>query len=89
MAAQPEISPRDVRTRSTETTDAVQGGQAFPVALHEPQIGKLPPSRSRRRFVARGELLAMSRVASDVSLDRFRVDQDAVTDQDPSDPYGR
>lgn len=39
MTAPPEITQRDLRTRSKEIMDAVQGGQAFtvtrPTVLHD------------------------------------------------------
>lgn len=89
MSAQPEITQRDLRNRSKEIMDAVQGGQAFTVTRDGHQIGELIPLRRRRRFVSRGEFAAMSRGAPEISLDAFRVDQDAAVDQEPDDPYGR
>ena len=89
MSAQPEITQRDLRARSREIMDAVQGGQAFTVTRDGHQIGELIPLRGRRRFVPRGEFAAMSRSAPDISLDAFRADQGATADQEPDDPYGR
>ncbi|GLY78157.1 type II toxin-antitoxin system Phd/YefM family antitoxin [Actinoallomurus iriomotensis] len=89
MAAQPEITQRDLRNRSKEIMDAVQGGQAFTVTRDGHEIGELIPLRRRRRFVPRGEFAAMSRGAPDISLDAFRADQDATADQELSDPYDR
>ncbi|GLY90663.1 type II toxin-antitoxin system Phd/YefM family antitoxin [Actinoallomurus iriomotensis] len=89
MAAQPEITQRDLRNRSKEIMDAVQGGQAFTVTRDGHEIGELIPLRRRRRFVPRGEFAAMSRAAPDISLDAFRADQDATADQELSDPYDR
>jgi prevent-host-death family protein len=89
MSAQPEITQRDLRNRSKEIMDAVQGGQAFTVTRDGHQIGELIPLRRRRRFVSRGEFAAMSRSAPDISLDAFRADQDAAVDQEPDDPYAR
>lgn len=88
MTAQPEITQRDLRSRSKEIMDAVQGGQAFTVTRDGHRIGELVPLRRRRRFVPRSEFAAMSRNAPDVSLDAFRTDQDATADQEPSDRYG-
>ncbi|MER7898459.1 type II toxin-antitoxin system prevent-host-death family antitoxin [Streptomyces sp. NPDC096046] len=89
MTAQPEITQRDLRTRSKEIMDAVQGGQAFTVTRDGHRVGELVPLRRRRRFVPRAEFAAMSRTAPDISLDAFRDDQDAVVDQDWDDPYAR
>ncbi|GGV78260.1 hypothetical protein GCM10015535_12780 [Streptomyces gelaticus] len=89
MAAQQEITQRDLRNRSKEIMDAVQGGQAFTVTRDGHRIGELIPLRRRRRFVPRGEFAAMSRTASDISLDAFRADQDATAEQKLDDPYAR
>ncbi|MGW2208257.1 type II toxin-antitoxin system Phd/YefM family antitoxin [Streptomyces sp. NPDC001781] len=89
MTAQPEITQRDLRTRSKEIMDAVQGGQAFTVTRDGHRVGELIPLRRRRRFVPRAEFAAMSRTAPDISLDAFRDDQDAVVEQELGDPYAR
>jgi antitoxin (DNA-binding transcriptional repressor) of toxin-antitoxin stability system len=89
MTGQPEITQRDLRTRSKEIMDAVQGGQTFVVTRDGHRIGELIPLRRRRRFVPRGEFAAMSRSAPDISLDAFRADQDAAVEQEADDPYGR
>ncbi|MFD5103289.1 type II toxin-antitoxin system Phd/YefM family antitoxin [Streptomyces albidochromogenes] len=89
MTAQPEITQRDLRTRSKEIMDAVQGGQAFTVTRDGHRVGELIPLRRRRRFVPRAEFAAMSRTAPDISLDSFRDDQDAVVEQELDDPYAR
>ncbi|MGW1163693.1 type II toxin-antitoxin system Phd/YefM family antitoxin [Streptomyces sp. NPDC002513] len=89
MTAQPEITQRDLRTRSREIMDAVQSGQAFTVTRDGHRIGELIPLRRRRRFVPRGEFAAMSRTAPDISLDTFRADQHATVEQELDDPYAR
>ncbi|MFJ9035733.1 type II toxin-antitoxin system Phd/YefM family antitoxin [Streptomyces sp. NPDC102406] len=89
MTAQPEITQRDLRTRSKEIMDAVQGGQAFTVTRDGHRVGELIPLRRRRRFVPRAEFAAMSRTAPDISVDAFRADQDAVIEQELDDPYAR
>ena len=89
MSGLPEITQRDLRTRSREIMDAVQGGQVFIVTRDGHRIGELVPLRSRRRFVPRAEFAAMSRTAPEVSMDDFRADQDAFADQEQDDPYGR
>jgi len=87
MTAQPEITQRDLRTRSKEIMDAVQGGQAFTVTRDGHRVGELIPLRRRRRFVPRAEFAAMSRTAPDISLDAFRDDQDTAVEQELDDPY--
>ncbi|TPQ15805.1 type II toxin-antitoxin system prevent-host-death family antitoxin [Streptomyces sporangiiformans] len=89
MTAQPEITQRDLRTRSKEIMDAVQAGQAFTVTRDGHRVGELIPLRRRRRFVPRAEFATMSRTAPDISLDAFRDDQDAVVEQELDDPYAR
>lgn len=82
MTAQPEITQRDLRNKSKEIMDAVEGGQAFTVTRDGRQIGELVPIRHRRRFVPRGEFAATSRNAPTIDLAAFRADQDAATDHD-------
>ncbi|MFI8235434.1 prevent-host-death protein [Streptomyces sp. NPDC085900] len=89
MTAQLEITQRDLRTRSKEIMDAVQGGQAFIVTSDGHRVGELILLRRRRRFVPRAEFAAMSRTAPDISLDAFRDDQDALVEQELDDPYVR
>lgn len=89
MTAQPEITQRDLRNRSKEIMDAVQGGQSFTVTRDGHRIGELVPLRGRRRFVPRAEFTAMSRNASGVSLEAFRADQDTAAEQETDDPYAR
>ncbi|MFE9813277.1 type II toxin-antitoxin system Phd/YefM family antitoxin [Streptomyces sp. NPDC005548] len=89
MKAQPEITQRDLRTRSKEIVDAVQGGQAFTVTRDGHRVGELIPLRRRCRFVPRAEFAAMSRMALGVSLDVFRDDQDRVVGQEGDEPYAR
>ena len=87
--SQPEITQRDLRHRSKEIMDAVEGGQSFTVTRDGHEIGELIPLRRRRRFVARDEFAAMSHNAATVDITAFRVDQTAVADHDVVDPYGR
>ncbi|MEU5074236.1 type II toxin-antitoxin system prevent-host-death family antitoxin [Streptomyces asoensis] len=89
MTAQPEITQRDLRTRSKEIMDAVQSGQSFTVTRDGHRVGELIPLRRRRRFVPRAEFAAMSRAAPDIHLDAFRADQDASAGQETDDPYAR
>ena len=87
--AYPEITQRDLRTRSREIMDAVEHGQSFTVTRDGHRIGELIPLRQRRRFVPRQEFAAMSRNAPPVDLDTFRSDQDAALDHEASSPYER
>lgn len=89
MSAHPEITQRDLRNRSKEIMDAVQGGQSFTVTRDGHRIGELVPLRRRRRFVPRGEFAALSHSAPDVSLDAFRADQGTTAEQSADDPYAR
>ncbi|WP_300011924.1 prevent-host-death protein [Pseudonocardia sp.] len=89
MSAQPEITQRDLRSRSKEIMDAVEGGQGFVVTRDGRQIGELIPLRRRRRFVPREEFAAMSRVAPAMDIQAFRADQDAALEQGMDDPYAR
>jgi prevent-host-death family protein len=85
----PEITQRDLRSRSREIMDAVEHGQSFTVTRDGHQIGELVPIRRRRRFVSRQEFAAMSRNSSAGSLDSFRADQDAAADHEDGDLYDR
>lgn len=89
VVAQPEITQRDLRSRSKEIMDAVEGGQSFTVTRDGHEIGELIPLRRRRRFVARDEFIAMSRNAATVDIDTFRADQATAADQEVVDPYER
>ena len=89
MSVQPEITQRDLRTRSKEIMDAVQNGESFTVTRDGHAIGELIPLRRRRRFVPRQEFAAMSRTAASVDVAAFRADQEAAADQGLSDPYAR
>ncbi|UCM87235.1 type II toxin-antitoxin system Phd/YefM family antitoxin [Streptomyces marincola] len=89
MSGQPEITQRDLRSRSKEIMDAVQAGQSFTVTRDGHRIGELIPLRRRRRFVSRAEFAAMSRGAPGLSLDAFRDDQNATAEREADDPYAR
>ena len=87
MSSQPEITQRDLRTRSKEIMDAVENGQAFTVTRDGHRIGELIPLRRRRRFVPRQEFAAMSGIAAMVDAGAFRADQEASADHHLADPY--
>jgi prevent-host-death family protein len=85
----PEITQRDLRSRSREIMDAVEHGQSFTVTRDGHRIGELIPIRRRRRFVSRQEFAAMSRNAPETDLEAFRADQDAVADHEAGSAYER
>lgn len=85
----PEITQRDLRSRSREIMDAVEHGDNFIVTRDGHQIGELIPLRRRRRFVSRQEFAAMSRNSPATDLDAFRADQDAAAEHEAEDPYER
>jgi prevent-host-death family protein len=85
----PEITQRDLRSKSREIMDAVEHGQSFTVTRDGHQIGELVPIRRRRRFVSRQEFAAMSRNVPVSDLSAFRADQDATADPEESDRYDR
>jgi len=89
MSAQPEITQRDLRSRSREIMDAVEGGQAFTVTRDGREIGELIPVRRRRRFVPRADFATASRHAPAIDLAVFRADQDAAADHDAGIPDAR
>jgi prevent-host-death family protein len=88
MAA-PEITQRDLRSKSREIMDAVEHGQSFTVTRDGHRIGELIPIRWRRRFVSRQEFAAMSRNAPESNLEAFRADQDAAVDHEAGSAYDR
>jgi prevent-host-death family protein len=89
MSGSPEITQRDLRTRSREIMDAVEHGQSFTVTRDGHRIGELIPLRRRRRYVSRQEVATMSRNAPAVDLDAFRADQEAAIDDEARSRYER
>ena len=85
----PEITQRDLRSRSREIMDAVEHGQSFTVTRDGHRIAELIPLRRRRRLVPREEFTAMSRNAPGIDLDAFRADQEAAIEQEAASPYER
>jgi prevent-host-death family protein len=85
----PEITQRDLRSKSREIMDAVEHGQSFTVTRDGHRIGELIPIRQRRRFVSRQEFAAMSRNAPETDLEGFRADQDAAADHEAGSAYER
>jgi prevent-host-death family protein len=89
VSVYPEITQRDLRTKSREIMDAVEHGQSFTVTRDGHRIGELIPLRQRRRFVPRQEFISMSRNAPATDLEAFRADQDAALDHEASSRYER
>jgi prevent-host-death family protein len=87
MVSTPEITQRDLRSKSREIMDAVEHGQSFTVTRDGHQIGQLVPIRRRRRFVSRQEFAAMSRNAPDTDLGAFRADQETAADHEATSVY--
>ena len=85
----PEITQRDLRSKSREIMDAVEHGQSFTVTRDGHCIGELIPLRRRRCFVSRAEFAAMSRNAPALDLDAFRADQEAAFDHEAGSAYER
>lgn len=85
----PEITQRDLRTRSREIMDAIEHGASFTVTRDGHRIGELIPLRRKRRFISRQEFAAMSRNAEAIDLEAFRADQDWAMDQEFGSPYDR
>jgi len=85
----PEITQRDLRSRSREIMDAVEHGQSFTVTRDGHRIGELIPLRRRLRFVPREEFAAKSRNAPYVDLEVFRADQETAADHELTSPYER
>jgi antitoxin (DNA-binding transcriptional repressor) of toxin-antitoxin stability system len=89
VSAQPEITQRDLRSRSREIMDAVERGQGFTVTRDGHRIGELIPLRRRPRFVTREEFATMSRGAPTMDIEAFRADQESALDHRTTDPYDR
>jgi len=87
MTPQHDITQRDLRLRSKEIMDAVEGGQTFTVTRGGREIGELIPLRRRRRFVPRAEFASMSAGAPSFDIELFRRDQRAATEDAITDPY--
>ncbi|GLY69488.1 type II toxin-antitoxin system Phd/YefM family antitoxin [Amycolatopsis taiwanensis] len=89
MTAKPEITQRDLRSRSREIMDAVEHGESFTVTRDGHEIAELIPLRRRPRFVSRQQFAAMSRNAPGIDIETFRADQDAAADHEMISPYDR
>lgn len=80
-----DISQRELRNESGEIMRALDRGERFVVTRNGVPVGELAPiGRGRRRFVAADAAVAAFRGAPSVDAERFRVEVDAVLDQDAS-----
>jgi len=80
-----EITQRDLRLRSKDIMDAVEGGTSFTVTRGGRPMGQLVPLR--RRFVTREQFTASSATAAVIDPDWLRSDVATGLDLDLSDPY--
>src|SRR5579875_635749 len=87
VTSYPEITQRDLRSRSREIMDAVERGESFTVTRGGHRIGELTPLRRQRRFVTRDAFAAMSRNAPVIDPEAFRADQDAAAEHDAGNAY--
>ena len=62
---------------------ALDAGERFVVTRNGVAVGELTPLE-RHRFVSRGAVLAAFALAAPIDAERFRVDVDRLTDQDPT-----
>ncbi len=81
------LSQRDLRLRSKEIMDAVEGGASFTVTRNGRGIGELIALRRTRRFVTRDAFFESARHAAIPDPDAFRVDLDRAADEAVRDPY--
>lgn len=86
MTTQPEITQRDLKSRSKEIMVSVETGHSFTVTRDGHRIGELIPTRHPRRFVSRSAFAASSRSAPGFDVDAFRRDQDAAVDHEAVGP---
>lgn len=89
MGVAQEISQRDLRTRSREIMDAVEGGESFTVTRDGRQIADLLPRSTRRQFVPAAEFLALGRGLAPLDPAKVRGDLDTMADPYAEDPYER
>lgn len=78
-----EITQRELRNESGEIMRALDRGESFVVSRNGVPVGELTPLR-RRQFVAPEAAVAVFGGAPAVELERFRLDVDALLDQDPA-----
>lgn len=77
------IAQRELRSDNAKVIDAVAAGETFVVTRNGVPVAELRPiERSRRKFVAREELVALGAAGPHVDLANFRADLDRIVDQD-------
>ena len=76
-----EVTQRELRNESGKIMRAVDQGESFIVTRNGVPVGELTPLH-RKRFVPAEAVVAIFRAAPPVDPARFRVDLDAVVDQD-------
>lgn len=89
MATENAVNQRDLRMRSKEIMDAVEGGQKFTVTRDGRDIAELVPLQGRRRRVPSEELIAMATRWPRVDSDAFMVDVRSAFGDELADPYER
>ena len=87
MSTLERINQRDLRLRSREIMDAVEGGESFIVTRDGRSMGQLIPLR--RRFVSREQFAIGSQYAQTPDLEHFRADQELWLEGSINDPYAR
>ena len=76
------IPQRDLRNNNAAIIDAVAAGETFVITRNGTPVAELHPvTRPQRRFVPRGELLAVAATGPRLDAARFRRDLDAALDQ--------
>ncbi|MCL2804133.1 MAG: prevent-host-death protein [Micrococcales bacterium] len=80
-----EITQRDLRLRSKDIMDAVEGGTSFTVTRDGRPMGQLVPLR--RRFVTKAQFVASSAAAGVIDPDQLHTDIAAGLNFDLDDPY--
>jgi prevent-host-death family protein len=79
-----EITQRELRNESGEIMRALDRGETFVVTRNGVPVGELTPLR-QRQFVAAEAAVELFAGAPIVDGERFRIDVDAVLDQE-ADP---
>jgi len=82
-AMQRQITQRELRNQSGEIMRALDRGESFVVTRNGVAVGELSPRR-QRQFVPAATVIAAFAGAPVIDAERFRVDVDAVLDQDPA-----
>ncbi len=77
------IAQRDLRNDNAKVIEAVSAGESFIVTRNGVPVAELRPIQpTRRTFVPRADVLALSATGPRIDGERFRADLDQVIDQD-------